>query len=121
MVATRGQGNDQRVIVGLPGNPVSSFVTSFLFVLPLVRAAMGAKAPLPTRTRMICGEYLAATGKRQEFLRGEHDGANVVRAASQDSSALLALASANCLIERSPNADAVEAGESVWVFTIQNG
>ncbi len=34
LVATRGS----QVILGLPGNPVSSFVTAFLFALPLVRA-----------------------------------------------------------------------------------
>ena len=44
LVATRGA----QVILGLPGNPVSSFVTAFLFALPLVRAALGEpRAPCP--------------------------------------------------------------------------
>lgn len=117
MVATRGS----QVIVGLPGNPVSSFVTCFLFVLPLVRAVMGARAPLPTVTSLTLAEDLPAVGKRRELLRGVNDGIKVRRAASQDSSALLALASSNCLIDRLPNADAVAAGEPISVFTIQNG
>ncbi|MEM7664416.1 MAG: molybdopterin molybdotransferase MoeA [Pseudomonadota bacterium] len=117
MVATRGS----QVIVGLPGNPVSSFVTCFLFVLPLVRAAMGAREALPATTRIASAEALPAVGKRREFLRGVSDGDSVRLAASQDSSALLALASANCLIDRLPHAEPVRAGDPVRVFTIQNG
>ncbi|MEL6486433.1 MAG: molybdopterin molybdotransferase MoeA, partial [Pseudomonadota bacterium] len=39
MIATRKRESGRQVILGLPGNPVSSFVTAFLFALPLVRAA----------------------------------------------------------------------------------
>ena len=37
LVARRGE----QWILGLPGNPVSSYVTAFLFLLPLLRAAGG--------------------------------------------------------------------------------
>ncbi|MCL9982037.1 MAG: molybdopterin molybdotransferase MoeA [Erythrobacter sp.] len=117
MVATRGT----QVILGLPGNPVSSFVTAFLFALPLVRAAMGAADPLPRSVTMIAGEVLPATEKRREFLRGVSDGATVRLAGSQDSSALSALAAANCLIDRPAHTPAVAAGEPVRVFPLQNG
>ena len=117
MVATRGT----QVILGLPGNPVSSFVTAFLFALPLVRAAMGAADPLPRSVTMIAGEVLPATEKRREFLRGVSDGATVRLAGSQDSSALTALAAANCLIDRPAHSPAVAAGEPVRVFPLQNG
>src|SRR5690606_11785983 len=43
LVARRGQ----QWIVGLPGNPVSSYVTGFLFLLPLLRKLAGAADPLP--------------------------------------------------------------------------
>ncbi|MBV7267002.1 molybdopterin molybdotransferase MoeA [Erythrobacter ani] len=117
MVATRGK----QVIVGLPGNPVSSFVTCFLFALPLVRAALGAANPLPPVQHLSAGENLPEVGSRREFLRGISDGAHVRRAASQDSSALLALASANCLIERPACSAAVSNGEQVAVYNLQNG
>ncbi len=117
MVATRGS----QVILGLPGNPVSSFVTAFLFALPLVRAAMGAADPLPRSVTMIAGEALPATEKRREFLRGVSDGAVVRLAGSQDSSALSALAAADCLIDRPAGSPAVAAGEPVRVFLLQNG
>lgn len=117
MVATRGD----QVILGLPGNPVSSFVTAFLFALPLVRASVGARDPLPRSVEMRTAEALPATGSRREFLRGMWDHAGVRLAASQDSSALRALAEANCLIDRPVGSEAVAVGEPVRVFLFENG
>jgi molybdopterin molybdotransferase len=117
LVATRGT----QVILGLPGNPVSSFVTAFLFALPLVRASMGDPAPLPRAVPMRAGEDLPAVGPRREFLRGVLDDGVVRLAGSQDSSALSALAAADCLIDRPAGAPAVQAGEAVPVFYLQNG
>ncbi|AOL94918.1 molybdopterin molybdotransferase MoeA [Porphyrobacter sp. LM 6] len=117
LVATRGR----QVILGLPGNPVSSFVTAFLFALPLVRAAQGDADPLPRSLTMPAGEALPAIGPRREFLRAVTDGGAVRLAGSQDSSALSALAAADCLIDRPAHAPAVPAGEPVRVFPLQNG
>ena len=121
MVASREGARGKQVIVGLPGNPVSSFVTCFLFVLPLVRAAMGDPDPLPKTSTLIAAVDLPGVGKRREFLRGMSDGRKVKLAASQDSSALRALASANCLIDRPAGSPAVQAGDAVPVFNLQNG
>lgn len=117
LVATRGA----QVILGLPGNPVSSFVTAFLFALPLVRASMGAASPLPAPQIMPAGEALPAVGKRREFLRAVRRGGEVRLAGSQDSSALSALALADCLIDRPANAPPIAAGEPIAVFSLQNG
>ncbi len=117
LVATRGA----QVILGLPGNPVSSFVTAYLFALPLVRAAMGAGDPLPRAVTMVAGEDLPAIGPRREFLRAASDGGEVRLAGSQDSSALSALAVADCLIDRPARAPALAAGEPVRVFPLGNG
>lgn len=121
MVATRRSGDISQVIIGLPGNPVSSFVTAFMFALPLVRAAMGVPSPLPHRIATIAGVSLPATATRQEFLRGIFDGKMAIPLFSQDSSALLALASANCLIERPVRSPAIAAGDPIDVFCIRNG
>jgi molybdopterin molybdotransferase len=117
LVATRGAA----VILGLPGNPVSSFVTAFLFALPLVRASMGDPDPLPRSLTLLAGEALPAIGPRREFLRAVSDGGAVRLAGSQDSSALSALAAADCLIDRPAHAPAVAAGDPVRVFPLQNG
>lgn len=117
LVATRGH----QVILGLPGNPVSSFVTAFLFALPLVRAAMGDPDPLPRAETLVAGEDLPAIGPRREFLRGVTGDGAVRLAGSQDSSALSALAAADALIDRAAHAPALAAGEPVRVFRLQNG
>ncbi|HSJ78654.1 MAG TPA: molybdopterin molybdotransferase MoeA, partial [Erythrobacter sp.] len=122
MIATRpSRSGPDLVILGLPGNPVSCFVTAFLFALPLVRAAMGDPVPLPRSVMMPLGEDLPAVGKRREFLRAVSDGGAVRLAGSQDSSALSALAAADCLIDRPAGAPAVAAGTLVPVFYLRNG
>jgi molybdopterin molybdotransferase len=121
MVATRNGPHGPQVILGLPGNPVSSFVTSFLFALPLLRRALGMANLLPAPHQMIAGEALPEVGSRQEFLRGVHDGTTVSRASSQDSSALAALAQANCLIDRPAGSPAVAIGDPVPVYLLESG
>ncbi|MHA7818410.1 MAG: molybdopterin molybdotransferase MoeA [Erythrobacter sp.] len=117
MVATRGK----QVVLGLPGNPVSSFVTAFLFGLPLVRRALGMQCCLPAIYMTQAGKALPAAGDRREFVRGVFDGKVVVPAGLQDSSALLALSRANCLIDRPAGSEAVAPGEPVGVFLLENG
>lgn len=117
MVATRGQ----QMILGLPGNPVSSFVTAFLIAIPLIRASMGDPDPLPRTQVVKAGEDLPGIGDRREFLRGVSDGQTVRLAPSQDLSALLSLAQANCLVDRPAGTPPLRAGEQVAVYNLQNG
>ncbi|MCP5396700.1 MAG: molybdopterin molybdotransferase MoeA [Sphingomonadaceae bacterium] len=117
MVAQKGA----TLVLGLPGNPVSGFVTANLFLLPLLRAMAGALEPLPRRVRARCACDLPAVGNRREFLRGYWDGEVVQPLNEQDSSALLSLASANALIERPEHSGEVKAGTDVPLILIQNG
>ena len=117
MVARRGK----RIILGLPGNPVSSFVTAFLFLLPLLRKLAGAGQVLPRAVSLRCGTPLPSGGKRTEFLRGRLADESVVVIEEQDSSALRALAAADVLIRRDIDARPTQAGDSVPAYRIQNG
>lgn len=117
LVATRGA----QVVLGLPGNPVSCYVTAFLFALPLVRAGLGAAAPLPETATALTAAPLPAVGRRREFLRAVREGDHVRLAGSQDSSALTALASADCLIDRPADAPALAPGSPVVVYPLRNG
>lgn len=121
MVATREVAGRRQVVLGLPGNPVSSFVTAFLFALPLVRQLLGASCPLPQARMAIAAEPLPATDSRREFLRGISDGASVRLAASQDSSALMALAQTNCLIDRAAASPETAAGDAISAYYLENG
>lgn len=99
------------IVLGLPGNPVSTFVTATLFLLPLVRALQGAVDPLPPTYRVKLGAPLPACGSRSEYLRGIWSDGDVVQAIEQDSAAMVSLASANALIVRAAGAPAAQAGE----------
>ncbi|MEE4200524.1 molybdopterin molybdotransferase MoeA [Erythrobacter sp.] len=121
MVAERAVAGRRQVILGLPGNPVSSFVTTLLFAVPLVRASLGASRVLPELRTARLAEGLPAGGSRREFLRGIRSGGEVRRAGSQDSSALRALAAADCLIVRPADAPAASAGEQVRILSLRNG
>lgn len=106
------------VVIGLPGNPVSAFVTGLLFVLPLVIAIAGARAPLPHTTRALLGEALPANGERTDYIRAELRDGLLHAAAIQDSSMLATLARANCLIVREPHAPPALTGESAEILVI---
>ena len=117
LVATRGQ----QIILGLPGNPVSSHVTAFLFMLPLLRAMLGAAQPLPRLVHSTLAAPLKAGGSRREFLRAQWDGQSVTAQSLQDSGALSSLANSNALIDRAADAPPATAGSQVCAFLLENG
>ncbi|WEK43019.1 MAG: molybdopterin molybdotransferase MoeA [Candidatus Sphingomonas colombiensis] len=106
------------MVIGLPGNPVSAFVTGLLFVRPLAAAIAGARDPLPRITRAILGEPLPTNGDRTDYIRAELRDGLLYAAAIQDSSMLATLARANCLIVREPYAPAARTGESAEILVI---
>lgn len=55
--------------VGLPGNPVSVFVTFHMLVRPFVRKCQGAARVLPETRQMVAGFDWTKPGNRREFLR----------------------------------------------------
>ena len=117
LVARRGR----QWVIGLPGNPVSSYVTAFLFLLPLLRALAGAAEPLPRGVVMRLGASVPPVGERTEFARARLEGDSLVPMTERDSSALAALARAEALIERAANASAADAGEFVRAYWLENG
>ncbi|OYY68988.1 molybdopterin molybdotransferase MoeA [Sphingomonas sp. 28-63-12] len=106
------------VILGLPGNPVSAFVTAHLFLRPLIATLGGANAPFPEPGIAMLGEALPANDQRQDYLRGKWHNGCVYSAAKQDSSLILTLADATCLIIRPPFAHAAAAGDQVAILPL---
>jgi molybdopterin molybdotransferase len=104
------------LILGLPGNPVSSYVCGLLFLLPLLRALQGdPQAGMDPSEPAILGAPLAANDARQDYLRAtlarRDDGALVATPFPlQDSSMTRTLATSDALIVRAPHAAAAEAG-----------
>lgn len=117
LIATRGP----QIIVGLPGNPASAYVTAFLFMLPLLRAMLGAAQPLPRTIPARLTGPMPKGGSRMEFLRAHWDGTSVTLDPLQDSGALSPLSRANSFVLREAWADAKAAGTDVPVYLIENG
>ena len=102
-------------VIGLPGNPVSSYVCAFLFLVPLIRALSGRARIHHVRETALLGRDLAANDQREDYLRARletrADGALVaVPVDHQDSSLLGNLAAARALLIRPPFAPAAPEG-----------
>ncbi|MEO5937784.1 MAG: gephyrin-like molybdotransferase Glp [Sphingomonas sp.] len=106
------------MVLGLPGNPVSAFVTATLFLRPLIAAMAGAADPLPRTLTATLGEPLPANDHRQDYLRATITDGRVATAAIQDSSMLATLARADCLIVRAPHAPPAQIGDQVEIVTL---
>jgi molybdopterin molybdotransferase len=118
MVARRGS----QLAVGLPGNPVSSMVTAYLFLMPLLRALLGAAQPLARALPFTLGGNLPPVGDRREFVRAMFDEhGQLVAVRSQDSGALGSLALAEVLIDRPAGAGFAKAGDKVAAYLLGNG
>ena len=68
----RGEG-DAAHFMGLPGNPVSSFVTFLLLVRPFLLKLQGATALAPAAMAMRADFSLPKADKRREFLRARRN------------------------------------------------
>ena len=102
-------------VIGLPGNPVSSYVCGFLFLVPLIRALSGRASVHHARETALLGSDLAANDQREDYLRARleerADGTLVAMPVNhQDSSLLGNLAAARALVIRPPLAPAAAAG-----------
>ena len=117
MVGRKGS----QVILGLPGNPGSAYVTAFLFLLPLLRKLAGCLRPGPQAISLPTALDLAPGHARREFLRATVAEGKVHPVLEQDSGGLLALATATALIDRPPNAPETKAGTYVPVYLLGNG
>ena len=110
---------DGRAVLGLPGNPSSSFVCAHLLLKPLLYALTGRDpaAALELSRARLAGP-LDANGPREAWLRAtvtsDRDGTNVATVASrQDSGLQLPLLEANALVRCAAGANPAEQGTIV--------
>jgi molybdopterin molybdotransferase len=118
-----GRVDDMRVL-GLPGNPVAAFICAVLFLVPLLRRFAGrADLSLPP-AHAVLGCPLPANDDRAEYMRATLStapcGAVVATPfPKQDSSMLVPLTQADCLVIREPFAPAAEPGEPCRILNLQ--
>jgi molybdopterin molybdotransferase len=110
-------------VFGLPGNPVSAYVCAVLFLVPLIRRLAGRAEVEPTSETARLGCDLPGNDERADYLRATlapgPDGIPVATPARvQDSSMLVPLAQADCLLVREPHAPAAKAGDRCSVIML---
>jgi molybdopterin molybdotransferase len=110
-------------VIGLPGNPVSSYVCAFLFLLPLIRALSGRSTIHHAKLTALLGGNVAANDQREDYLRARleqrADGTLIATPVNhQDSSLLGNLAAAKALVIRSPFAPAAAQGASCDILRL---
>ncbi|MCA1395291.1 gephyrin-like molybdotransferase Glp [Bradyrhizobium sp. BRP56] len=110
-------------VIGLPGNPVSSYVCAFLFLVPLIRALSGRKVIHHRRASALLGRDLAANDQREDYLRARlearEDGTLIATPVTQQDSSLLGnLAAARALLVRPPFAAAAVKGSECEILTL---
>ena len=110
-------------VIGLPGNPVSSYVCAFLFLVPLIRALSGRAAIHHTPETALLGRDVAANDLREDYLRARlemrADGALIATPVNQQDSSLLGnLAAARALVIRPPFAPAAGAGSACTILRL---
>ena len=110
-------------VLGLPGNPVSAYVCSVLFLVPLLRRLAGRSDIEPVLESAVLGRDLPQNDERADYLRAElssgPDGLLVATPALlQDSSMLCPLAAADCLLVREPHASAAAKGSPCKVLPL---
>ncbi len=110
-------------VIGLPGNPVSSYVCAFLFMVPLIRALSGRTDIHHRIEQAMLGRDVAANDVRQDYLRARLDASAdglpiATPVGHQDSSLLGNLAAAEALVIRPPFAAAARKGEPCAVLKL---
>jgi molybdopterin molybdotransferase len=109
-------------VLGLPGNPVSSYVCAFLFVVPLIRKLCGRSDLVVPASPAVLGCDLAENDERADYLRATladtSNGAVATPFPTQDSSMMAPLAKADCLIVRQPYAPAAKAGSRCEIMRL---
>jgi molybdopterin molybdotransferase len=107
----------KKLVLGLPGNPTSAMVTARLFLAPLLLQLSGAAASDALSWQWVpLANSIGAGGDRETFVRGSWSNGSVIAASDQDSSAQLALATADVLIRRVPGAPALGSGQLVEIL-----
>ncbi|MGH6665873.1 MAG: molybdopterin molybdotransferase MoeA [Pseudolabrys sp.] len=113
---------DGMQVLGVPGNPVSSYVCAFMFLVPLIRRLSGRRDIEHRLESALLGRDLPANDERADYLRATlaigPNGPIATPLPAQDSSLMAPLAKADCLLIREPNAPAASSGSPCVILKL---
>ncbi len=111
--AVRRADGSEALLMGLPGNPVSSFITFLLTVAPVLRVLQGASGALPQALPLEADFDWPRPDKRREFLRARlNPDGRLVLFPNQSSGVLTSAVWADGLIDN-PAGQAIARGDRV--------
>ena len=107
-------------VFGLPGNPVSSWVTFGLLVKPWLASSQGARVKPQQRIEALAGFTVSRAGSREEYLRVVLDGGSPPTASltGDQSSGVLSGAGAADALAVVPAGKTIAEGDRLEVMTI---
>ena len=112
--AVNRPGGGEALLMGLPGNPVSSFITFLLAVAPVLRVMQGGSAALPTAWPLRAAfDWPKPDRQRREFMRARLNSQGELELFDNQSSGVMTSAVwADGLIDN-PAGQAIARGETV--------
>jgi molybdopterin molybdotransferase len=114
----RGDGESEALFMGLPGNPVSSFVTFLLAVAPVLRALQGCSTAMPAGLQVRADFDWPRPDKRREFLRARFNAqGGVALFPNQSSGVLTSAVWADGLVDL-PSGQVVQRGDTVRLLPL---
>jgi len=108
----------RRLIFGLPGNPVSAYVTFLVFVRPALLRLQGWRGEPNVRRKVVLSHVVRNHGDRPHYLRGRLAGDSFSLVGPQESHALFALSQADALVRLEPKQE-LQPGETVDALVIE--
>ena len=113
----------KRLLIGLPGNPVSALVCAVVFLIPAVRALLGLNNLELPRFQAPLANTLNENGNREHYMRAKTNNINGSLSVSvhkrQDSSLLSVLMEADSLVIRPAHEPARAAGKYVDYISLE--
>ncbi len=106
--------------IGLPGNPVSSFVTFALLVRPFLLKLQGASALTPPATRLPAHFDWPRPDKRREFLRVRRNTQGGLDLFPNQSSGVLTSVTWGDGLVDNPPSQAIARGEAVTFISLSD-
>lgn len=108
----------EKLFFALPGNPASSLVCYYEYVLPALRIMSGRQDPFLRTLQMPSQNAYSFYGERDEFLKGLVVNDTVIPLDGQESFALRSFAIANALIYLPTSQNVVKEGDLVEVHLL---
>ena len=111
------------LVLGFPGNPVSTFVSTLIFAQPLINKYLNLNKPQDIK-KGILTKSLKMNDERQEYLRAKtlykNNNYYVTPFSIQDSSMTSYLSESNSLIIRKPYDKALKIGDKISIIIFSN-